>query len=219
MKIQAFLTQSFLIFLFILGFFQRESLCQEFLFTQEATQSHSMTIKSVALLPLENLSGSNAPAPDIISHIGNNLEKKMITIIPHDKVEDFLIKERIRGTSFITKAISRQMGETLNVDGIILTRVDLLAFGEDPKIGIGCRMISGHDGDLIWANHVTLAGSDFTSWFGLGKIRSLETLTEIAVDNLLVTFPKEVEKKKSKPLLLKLQISQFTQLLFMPANE
>ncbi len=155
-------------------------------------QSSKTAVRSVAILPLVNMSGSDAEAPDIIAMIKEKLANNNIKAVSREKTEEFLVKERIRDIGLLSRAEIRKIGKFLKVDGIILPCVNLLNPEETLMIGIGCRMVSGHNGSLVWFNHVSLAGSDFTSWLGLMTVTSMEELAEAAVERLLSTFPEEV---------------------------
>ncbi|MDY6933991.1 MAG: Ig-like domain repeat protein [Spirochaetota bacterium] len=174
-------------------FVNKNAFCLETKPPKEMSQISKKGIRRVAVLPLVNLSGSDVAAPDVIAMIENYLSSKMnIEVVPREIVKKFLVKERIRGIGLLSRATSRTISNTLKVDGIILTCVNLLTAEDNPMIGIGCRMINGRDGSLIWYNHASLAGRDYTSWFGLIRVTSLEVLTTRAVERLLSTFPKDV---------------------------
>ncbi len=185
-----FFVRDFLIFSIMLLSIENTVFSEERLNQGERNLHAELTISKVALVPLENLSRSPKDAlPDIITLMSKSLvDKKKVLVVSPELVEDFLIKERIRNISSMSKATIRQMGKFLKVDGIIFTYVDLLVSGEDPEIGIGCRMVSGYDGSLIWTGYTALTGREFASWLGLGRITSLEKLAERAVEKLIISF-------------------------------
>ncbi len=172
----------------------KDGACQKLLSSYGSEYFAKKTIKTVALFPPENLSGSAELPPAILSFIEHVLvEEKDIELVSEKKLEDFLIRERVRGTSSISRVIARQIKKELGADAIILSWIDLLISGDYPSIGIGCRMISGEDGSLLWANYVSLDGRDFTSWLMLGTIHSVDDLAHTAVEELFATLARSPE--------------------------
>lgn len=189
-----FQVKVFLIFFSIMWLAKSGGFCGERSWQEPATPYPEVIIRKVAFLPLKNLSMSDEIPPDIITLMSKGLvNKKKVKVISQEAVETFLIRERIRDTSSIGKATVRQMGKILKVDGIVLTYMDLLVSGEDPMVGVGCRMVSGNDGSLIWTRYTALTGRDFVSWLGIGKVNSLEKLAQMAVERLVLGFPEKVK--------------------------
>ena len=179
-----------LLLLFLSSLFKMDAHCAEKPEHKETPSSFETAIKRVTLLPLENLSRSDTAPPDILTLISKELiKKKQIEVISSEKLKKFLFRERVRDFGSINKSTIRQMGKLLGVDGVIISSIDMLVTGENPKISISCRMLSGSNGALIWADHASLAGEDFVTWLGLGKISSLEILTSKAVENIILSFP------------------------------
>lgn len=170
------------------------------------SQDLKISINRIAVLPAVNISGSDIDIPDIYSLIKENiLKRKKTGIVPRDDVEKFLIKKRIRDIGLINRHISRKLGQELNAEGIIITSINLLVPGNNPMIGIESRMISGHNGSILWFNYTSLSGNDFSSWFKLNKVGSLEALIKIAVEKLYSNFPAdlkiEVDDKKYNEII------------------
>ncbi|MDY6967582.1 MAG: hypothetical protein SVR08_02835 [Spirochaetota bacterium] len=183
----------FLISLLSVSFINRIAFSQETDLSKKLSRSAKIIIRKVAILPLVNKSGSDAAITDIVAQIEEIIGAKQgVEVVSRRMVEKLLIRERIRDIGLISRIDARKIGKILKVDGIIITSVNLLVQNENPIIGIECRMLSGYNGSLMWCDNISLAGRDFTSWFGLVSIKSLNKLIEIAVERLLITFPLEV---------------------------
>lgn len=159
----------------------------------EGGKSRDMETVRIAVLPLVNICGSDVHAPDIIGRIEKILSNKNeLEIIPDERVEEFLARERVRELDCLGRTTACRLGRALDADGILITCLNLLEPDENIMIGIGCRMLSSRDGSILWYNHLSLSGDDFTSWFGLKKIISLDVLTDRVVERLLQTFPRKI---------------------------
>jgi len=65
-------------------------------------------------------------------------------------------------------------------------------------VDLSVQMIDTLDSSIIWMNSVSISGDDFATVFGLGKIKSIEKLIEIAIKDLFKGLPKTFEEKKEK---------------------
>jgi len=171
-----------LIYLILNLFFTTQGFCTKFYF------------RRIAFLPLKNISGTNNIPQDIVNHIAKALKKKhhFDAVLPSD-LEDFLLRNRVRRMGVITQAQAQGLMRQFGVDGAIITWLDLYDKGENPKIGIGIKVIETSTGTVVWGNYVSLTGQDFTSFFGLGKVTSIKQLSNEAIKRLIKNFPSSFE--------------------------
>lgn len=142
----------------------------------------------LALFPFENFSEDKNALTSVIPVLRERLEAKGFEVLDEDTLNKFLLKERIRSTGYITKDIARKLKEEANVAVILLGSINSFVSGENPRVGLSARLINPLDGSIVWANHTSATGEDFTTILGLGRIITIDRLTYKVTDKLLETF-------------------------------
>ncbi|MEW6418224.1 MAG: hypothetical protein AB1480_08895 [Nitrospirota bacterium] len=142
----------------------------------------------IAIFPFENLTeDKNAPI-SIMPVLRSRLEAKGLEILNEDTLNRFLLRERIRSTGYISSATARKLKEGLNVSAILVGSINSFSSKENPVAGLSARLINSSDGAILWANHASATGEDFTKILGLGRIRTIERLISKVIDKLLKSF-------------------------------
>ncbi|MCK4738900.1 MAG: hypothetical protein KAT46_03030, partial [Deltaproteobacteria bacterium] len=144
-------------------------------------------LKSIAILPFENLSGVPIASDMMMDGITSELKSKgWLLIAWKDAVEEFLAKRRVRYTGAITRLVVREMGKVLGVDAVMVGSVNYYS-GKDGSIvvGMSCRLVSTLNGSIIWTDNLTYTGRDFEGILGLGAVKSIEILSSMVVKDLI----------------------------------
>jgi TolB-like protein len=145
-------------------------------------------ITTIAIVPFDNLSGEDLPL-DFTQALYDYFKGTRFKIIAQDRLEHFFIKRRVRRTRWVSREIVRELGETLGADALIMGSINLLSEGENPRVDVSAQMVDTLDSSIIWVNSVVCSGNDFATFLGIGKIRSLKQLVEIAINDLLRDIP------------------------------
>jgi len=143
---------------------------------------------NIAIFPFENLTDNKDALTIIMPVIKDRLVKKRLKILSEDTLNRFLLKERVRSTGYISGDIARKLKEELNVNAILVGSVNSFSSRENPIVGLSARLINSSDGAILWANHMSATGEDFTKILGLGRIQTIDRLTTKVVDKLLESF-------------------------------
>jgi hypothetical protein len=139
----------------------------------------------VALLPPENLSGSDVGMREFTARLELALARAGIEVVAGDAVDRFLTLHRIRYTGGISGPIAQAAKEDLGVDALLATWIGQRAEGSVPRIALAARLVSATDPPAItWVDTVALAGDDHPGLFNLGLIGSLEQLERQALDHV-----------------------------------
>ncbi len=148
---------------------------------------YPVVIKSIAILPLENLSENKFAADIIREDIKKEFKSKGLVYIADDSsVERFLAKRRIRYTGAMKRVSVREMGKVMGVDAVLVGSANYFsAIGERVIVGISLRILSTLDGSIMWADNLTYTGHDFEGLLGLGIIRSTDILAALVVKDLV----------------------------------
>ena len=146
-----------------------------------------IVLKSVAILPFENLSGISLASEIMMDNITHELKSKgWLLIAWKDAVEGFLAKRRVRYTGAITRLLVREMGKVLGVDAVMVGSVNYFSRSRgDIVVGLSCRLVSTLNGSIIWADNLTYTGRDFEGILGLGAVKSIDILSAMLVKDLV----------------------------------
>lgn len=153
--------------------------------------------KTIVVLPFDNLSGE-APPLDFTQALYDYLIREKLEVIPQEVLEQFFIKRRIRRISSVNQAIVRKLKRSLGADVLIIGSINVLSGGDNPQVDISAQVVDTVDSSIIWMNSVSFSGNDFATILGIGKIRSLEKLVEIAIKDLFKNMPDILEKSREK---------------------
>ena len=157
------------------------------------------SIKTIAIIPFDNLTGENYSINfNFNDFLYDYIKREKLHVINKDILEQFFIKRRIRNIGSISRATVRELGKALSVDAIIIGSINELSGVKDPRVDLGVQMIDTLDSSIIWMNSVSISGDDFATFLGIGKIRSIEKLVEIAIKDLFKGLPDAFEGKKEK---------------------
>jgi TolB-like protein len=155
----------------------------------------------LALLPLDNFTGNHQQdVKEIIAVLKRKIMAKGYELLEDDKLEAFLRRYRIRRTGFINPQIARLMGRELGVDLVLEGSLDLFASPPRPQLSMTLRAISANEGDFLWSGNVAKAGEDFTTFFGVGTITSMEELSERVAEDLLSQLGESLSSGIRKPV-------------------
>ncbi len=142
----------------------------------------------IALFPFENLSEDKNALAAVMPAVKLRLEAKGFEVLDEEKLNNFLLRERIRSTGYVSRDVARRLGEQLNVKAVLVGSVNSFFTGDDPRIGLSARLINSSDGGILWANHSSASGDDFTTILGLGRVTAIDKLSSRVADKLLDSF-------------------------------
>ena len=166
----------------------------------------SAEFRRIAFFPLENISGITEIPEDIPDRIAEGLNKKygFEVILPAD-LRNFLLKNRIRRVGSVTEAQVKGLKRKFKADAVVITWLDLYEKSDNPKIGMGIRLVETETAMVVWSDYVSLTGDDFTTWLGLGKITSIDRLISKALKRLIDNFPPSLKKVSTEKALFALE--------------
>jgi hypothetical protein len=143
-------------------------------------------LKSIAVLPLENLTDNPESTAVVLEHIKRELKGKgWVLITKSETVEKFLSKRRVRYTGAITRLTVREMGKVLGIDAVLVGSVtQFSATKVKATVGVTARIVSALDGSILWVDNRAYTTRDFEGILGLGAVTSLDELSSIVVKDL-----------------------------------
>jgi len=160
---------------------------------------------SVAVFPVENLSGTMAPLRDIRELYIYRLKGRGFHVLEEETLEKFMARNRIRYTGGINKAVAQGFKNETGVGGVLVTSLELYSEANPPKIALTSRLVStGDNPAILWIDGVGLAGDDSRGILGLGLIEDPKVLLEKAIGKLSGSLENYLDKKsKSEKIAAK----------------
>jgi len=151
-------------------------------------------IKAIAVLPFENASrrreAGRVVANILVSELWNT---RGINVIEPGEVRERMISLRIRAMGEIELEGLKKLGEALGADVLILGRVHAYDEGVErgapfPRVEISARALYTRTGQILWMARNSHAGEDFQIAMDWGKVRSVITLTQKTLREMLETL-------------------------------
>ncbi len=151
-------------------------------------------IKAIAVLPFENASRRREAGRVVANILVSELKNTWgINVIEPGEVRDRMISLRIRAMGEIELEGLKKLGEALGVDAIILGRVHAYDEGVErgatfPRVEISARALHTRTGQILWMARNSHSGEDFQIAMDWGKVRSVITLTQKTLREMLETL-------------------------------
>jgi hypothetical protein len=136
----------------------------------------------IAVLPVENLSGINAPLEDIGNEIGSGLARIGFRVLDQNALEHFRKKHRMRYTGGVNSALSEAMLKEIGADAVLITSLEAYQEAGPPQVSLIARLVScGPQPEIVWMDSVGLSGDESPGLLDLKRIRESRELIEKAV--------------------------------------
>lgn len=142
----------------------------------------------VALLPFDNFSNNPNALPATMPEIQRMLEENGMEVLNWESMVDFMCRLRIRSTSVLSEEIIKKIGDHFSLKRIIIGAVTSFSGEDNPRFGVLARLINTDDGAIIWADHASATGEDFTGLLGLGTVKTIDKLVPRVSRKLFETF-------------------------------
>lgn len=142
-------------------------------------------ISSVAVFPVENLSGGSVPAAEIRQVIIDRLEADGISVLGNDALDAFMTRHRVRYAAGVDVATAAALRQDTGIDGVVIASVELSNDALPPKIALMARLVSLEGTPaVIWADDAGLAGDDAPGLLDLGLVYDYQVLLTRALNRV-----------------------------------
>jgi TolB-like protein len=139
----------------------------------------------LAALPVENLSGGEAPLILLARSLRMNLTERGFRLLDDEVLEGFMKRHRVRYTGGVSSRVSRAMKEETEAEAILVTSVEAYEDKGSPEIALISRLVSsGENPEIVCTESVGLSGEGSVGLLGLGRVQDPQILLEKAVDSL-----------------------------------
>jgi hypothetical protein len=140
----------------------------------------------IAVLPINNLSGSPAPLKNLRQAVIRGLTERGAVVLADEELEKFMARHRLRYIGGMDGDIGLALKEEMGADAALLSSLEFYNESFPPKISLTLRLVStGSDQRILWIDGRGLSGNDSPGILGLGIIIDPRLLMEKAVNSLL----------------------------------
>lgn len=158
---------------------------------------------TVAVFPVDNLSGGSVPAGEVRTSLIDRLVSNGIRVLRDDVLEEFMTRHRVRYAAGIETATAESLRDEAGVDGVVFPSIELSSDAVPPKIALLIRLVSIKVAPtVVWADAVGMAGDDAPGFFDLGLVDDYQKLQASALGRLgdsLLTFLQTGETRTGLP--------------------
>jgi TolB-like protein len=144
--------------------------------------------EKIAIFDFENLSGADSALAYVMPVVTGLMESKGFDLQDEKSLNAFLIKERVRTTSYISRELALKMEKEMNVTAVLLGTIYAFSMGSNPQLGLSARLVDSSTGAILWSEYASATGDDFTTILGLGALHSMKELLPVVVDRVFASF-------------------------------
>lgn len=149
---------------------------------------------TVAVFPVEDISeGLNGVDLELTELLNVDLEKKGLDIIASQEVISFMARNRIRRLGVLDTLNIFRVRDELGADLVLYGSVYSKKISEFPVLGLNLSLVRTDDARIIWSNSGGLSRDDVQHFLGIGEPNSKSELMVLLRENVLNTWPKELE--------------------------
>lgn len=140
---------------------------------------------TVAVFPVENLSGTGAPLGEVRRHLAEQLTAAGVSVLDESALEAFLTRHRVRYTAGIDGQTAAVLRRETGAQAALFVSVELSSELIPPKIALTARLVSTEDPpEVAWADDAGMSGDDAPGWLSLGLVNDHQVLLTSALDRL-----------------------------------
>jgi TolB-like protein len=140
---------------------------------------------TVAVFPVENLSGGSAPVAEIRQFLEDRLTGAGIGLLGDAALDDFMTRHRVRYAAGIDAATAELLKQETGVGGVVIASVELVNDAVPPKVALTARLVSVEGPPVVvWADDVGLSGDDAPGLLDLGLVEDYEELLTRALNRI-----------------------------------
>lgn len=155
------------------------------LHAEAAPARASQRVTSVAVFPVENLSGGGVPADDVRRFLIDSLTSQGISVLGNGALDEFMTRHRVRYAAGIDTATAEALRQEAGVDGVLFASIELSSEAVPPKVALMGRLVSlAGVPTVVWSDDAGLAGDDAPGFFELGLVNDFAELQARALDRL-----------------------------------
>ncbi len=155
---------------------------------------------TVVVLPVQNLSRTDAPLRDIRRLFEERLSKLGLKVVPESVVEQVMARHRMRDVGGLDAEMSRAFGKEAGAGAVLITDLELYDPSYPPKLALTVRLVAAgsDEPEILWMDSAGLSGNDKPGLLSLGIVRNPRALLEKAAARLTDSLSDALSGRWSK---------------------
>lgn len=153
--------------------------------TVQPIQNADIRDMTIAVLPVQNLSGADAPLERIRRLMVRGLKRQGFRVLAEPVLEEVMAKHRMRYTGGITQEMS-QAFDKAGARAVLLISLELYDGHNPPKVALFSRLVEAGKlrPKILWMDDASLSGDDSPGLLGIGLISNPYVLVGKAAGKL-----------------------------------
>ena len=151
----------------------------------------------IAVLPVDNLSGSAAPLREMRDELLKRLRGHGFELLEETAFNALLTRHRVRYTGGLDTALAAAFRDEEGVAAVLVVNLELYNEGSPPKLAFMARLVeTAATPRIIWMESFALAGNEHPGAFELGLVDSPVVIRQLLLevdwgelDDLVIDFP------------------------------
>jgi TolB-like protein len=167
-----------------------------------APASAAQRFTTVAVFPLENLTGGRLADDEVRRFLVASLTANGVAVLRDEVLEEFMKRHRVRYAAGIDGPTAVSLRTELGVEAVLFASVELSMATAPPKVALIARLVSTAAAPVVlWSADVGLTGDDAPGFFELGIVNDYAVLQARALEGLagsLIRFVTAGEQRTVK---------------------
>jgi hypothetical protein len=156
----------------------------------------------IAVLPVENLSGIEAPIDPIQAALRVALQDRGFEILADETLADFMRRERLRYVGGLAGEMGQALRSQTGAAAVLVSSIDLYQQADPPRFALTARLVTaGDEPRILWMDAAAVSGDEEPGFLGLGQIDDVLVLEARIVahlaDSLAAAVPARVDAPRS----------------------
>lgn len=140
----------------------------------------------VAVLPLQNLSGEEAPMGGFQQWLIDELELRRIPLLDDMQLRAFMRRSRMRYMGGVSKEIARAIREETGTTAVLVSSIDLYDEGIPPRFAMTSRLVGTGEAPLIlWMESADLVGDEAPGFLATGTIDNRIAVQRAVIERIM----------------------------------
>jgi TolB-like protein len=140
----------------------------------------------IAVLPVDNLTGRQAPMRAVSQLLHTKLNERGFRLLDDEILKAFMKRYRVRHTGGVKSHVFRAVKEETGAEALLMTSLEVFHETDPPRVALFSRLVSsGERPEIAWMDGVGLSGDGSPGLLALGRIYDPQVLLDRAADCLV----------------------------------
>ena len=154
--------------------------------------------QTIAVFPLEDLSlGFNSPNMEVTRYLAGRMASKGLNVIQEQDIINFMASKGINWLGYLSTENILQTKEAMGADLVLLGTIT--SKKRSSSYGLILNLVRTLDAKTIWTSSDGLSLADMQRLLGLNQPATMDELWPILINNVLASWPVDLNKALSKP--------------------